>query len=92
MEAAPGAYSTFNATNDLPGMFGMAFSNFGVTVLVLPSCAEADPAIAKAKAVLAAAIVERTLMGVLLFGGSKLPAARPKGSTKNRKKSCTSAE
>ncbi len=43
--SCPDAYSTFNASSDLSGMFGMPFSSSGGAVLVLLFCAESERAI-----------------------------------------------
>src|SRR5690606_11359705 len=43
-DAAPGAYSTSTTTIDLPAIFGIAWSNLGVTVSAWLSCAMAGPA------------------------------------------------
>src|ERR1700744_2171412 len=66
-------------------MFGIAWSNFGVTVSAWPSWAEADPATAKARAAHAAAAMMRTFTGVLLLSVPKMAS----GWARKKHQECT---
>src|SRR3954465_1866146 len=71
-DAPPGAYSTTTAISDLPGMLGIAWAKWGVTVWPI-LCAGAGVAVAMAMAAQAAPRMDRIFMVAFSFARYRCP-------------------